>query len=97
MPPITQTPAPSPAAQLQLQTLAPPVTAVPSRRRNRVPLLMRPFAAVTEQFDDAFAVLGPIGRLVSSSFFRALMGLSGLIMLVGSGAWFAIVWFGWSR
>jgi hypothetical protein len=58
---------------------------------------MRPFAAVTEQFDDAFAVLGPIGRLVSSSFFRALMGLSGLIMLVGSGAWFAIVWFGWSR
>jgi hypothetical protein len=76
-----------------------PVTVPPPapRRSEPVPVLMQPFAVITEAFDGVVGALGPIGRLVSSSFGRTVMGLSGLALLCGSGAWFAMIWFGWSQ
>lgn len=81
---------------LQVKPLAVPASAPSPRRSEPVPLLLQPFAAVTACFDNIVGVFGPLGRLASSSFGRTMMGLSGLALLFGSSAWFAMIWFGWS-
>lgn len=76
-------PAPKPAIVApapKAAAAAVPVTPVPDV--PPVPLFAIPFVALNGLFDSTVSVFGPLGRLLSSGFFKNLYGLTGLGLVV---------------
>jgi len=87
-------------AALSLTTLPTPVSEPlprPSpRSAARVPMWVRPLAAISGRFERLMLDFGFLGRIVVSPAGRGLMGYAGLAMLAASAAWGVLAWVGWS-
>jgi len=55
-----------------------------------------PLLWINQAFDGSTTILGPAGALLRSQVFRALLGLSGVALMVLAIAWFLKDWLGWN-
>lgn len=97
--PLAAADRPAPAPKLSLTALPNPISEPPPRPSSRpakVPLAMRPLAAISGRFDRLMLDFGFLGRMVVSPAGRGLMGYAGLAMLTASAAWCVLAWIGWS-
>jgi hypothetical protein len=55
-----------------------------------------PLLWINQAFDGSTTILGPAGVLLRSQVFRALLGLSGVALMVLAVVWFLKDWLGWN-
>jgi hypothetical protein len=55
-----------------------------------------PLLWINQAFDGLTTILGPAGGLLRSQVFRALLGLSGVALMVIAVVWFLKDWLGWN-
>jgi hypothetical protein len=55
-----------------------------------------PLLWINQAFDGSTSILGPTGDLLRSQVFRALLGLSGVALMVLAAGWFLKDWLGWN-
>jgi hypothetical protein len=55
----------------------------------------RPLLWINQGFDQATTILGPVGALLRSQAFRALLGLSGIALMAGAIVWLLKDALGW--
>lgn len=81
--PVAKAPTPAPAKPQTAPTPAPtPAPAKPQvSAAPPVPLPLLPLVALNAAFDSACGLLGPLGRVLRSGFFKHIYGLAGLGLL----------------
>lgn len=55
-----------------------------------------PLLWINQAFDGSTTILGPAGALLRSQVFRALLGLSGVALMVLAVVWLLKDWLGWN-
>lgn len=103
LPPLPQTPAVAPVP-LSDRVVPPPaqpsaddlLAEVPEPDDSYVSWFILPLLWGNRAFDQATLLLGEPGAWLRSSAGRALLGVTGLLLLAAAGLWLARDWLGWS-